>query len=288
MPLLLSLLLFTLLGTLATVVGMKLWARPRAAMERITGQASSAEAYLPLHPSLVFRELLARFGSVVPQAGARSKVLQRRLVRAGYRQPHAVRTVYGARLLLAVVLPLVTAVVVSALGAAYDVKVMAIVGALLMGYARPGHLRWLASQAPPAAYPAGPARCAGPAGDLRGSGAGAGPGPHADGQGNGDRASRHQPGIRHGQPGAPHRQTARRCPAQPGRAHRCRRAEEAGGGADSGRPVRHRRGDRACGCTPTTCAFRRARWPRRRRPSWASSWFSRFSSAFCRRCSWSR
>jgi tight adherence protein C len=138
MPLLLSILLFTLLGTLATVVGMKLWARPRAAMERITGQVASAETYLPQHPSLVFRELLARFGSVVPQAGARSKVLQRRLIRAGYRQPHAVRTVYGARLLLAVVLPLLTAMVVSALGATYDVKVMAIVGALVLGYAAPG------------------------------------------------------------------------------------------------------------------------------------------------------
>ena len=41
-----------------------------------------------------------------------------------------------------------------------------------------------------------------------------------------------------------------------------------------------------CARMPTICGFKPGRWPRRRPPNWASSWCSRFSFVFCRLCLW--
>jgi tight adherence protein C len=138
MELLLSVLLFVLLAGLTTVTGVKLWARPRAAMERITGTVAQTETHMPVHPSLVFRDLVVRLGSMLPAQISKSGLTQRRLIRAGYRSPHAIRMLYGARLLLAVALPAGAILLSTALDIASDMKVMAVAAAAMAGYAAPG------------------------------------------------------------------------------------------------------------------------------------------------------
>lgn len=138
MDLLLAVALFVLLTSLTTVLGVKLWARPRSAMERITGAVAQTEMHVPVHPSLVFRELIAKLGTLLPADVAKSGPAQRRLIRAGYRSPRAIRVLYGARLLLAVTLPLGTFILVKWLNLAGDTQGMAALGAAIAGYAAPG------------------------------------------------------------------------------------------------------------------------------------------------------
>ena len=65
--------------------------------------------------------------------------LERRLIRAGYRRPQAVRVVYGAKLLLGVALPLAAWALVAGLAWAIDTQIMAVVGAAIAGYSAPGY-----------------------------------------------------------------------------------------------------------------------------------------------------
>ena len=69
-----------------------------------------------------------------------SQRMEKRLVRAGYRHPHALRVLYGARLICAIVLPLVAVVVVWRLHLATDMKMLAVGAAALAGYVAPGSL----------------------------------------------------------------------------------------------------------------------------------------------------
>jgi tight adherence protein C len=139
MTLLASILLFVLLTALSAVAGVKLWARPRAAVDRITGTAAEVRAHAPVHPSLAFREMLARIGSALPSPASQSKLMQRRLVRAGYRRPGALRLLYGARLLATIVLPAAAAVLVSGIKMSSDTKILTVAGAALAGYMGPGY-----------------------------------------------------------------------------------------------------------------------------------------------------
>jgi len=127
-----------LLAGLTTVVGVKLWAHPRAAIERITGAQAEADTIVPVHPSLVFRDFVVRLGSLMPVKASKSGLDQRRLTRAGYRSPHAVQLLYGARLLVTLALPLGAAVVTASLRVAGDTRSMVVVGAAIAGYAAPG------------------------------------------------------------------------------------------------------------------------------------------------------
>ena len=87
MDFLLTATLFVLLTGLTTALGVKLWARPRSAMERITGTVAEPETHVPVHPSLVFRELVVKLGALLPMDVSKSGLIQRRLIRAGYRTP---------------------------------------------------------------------------------------------------------------------------------------------------------------------------------------------------------
>ena len=139
MELLYSILLFVLLAGGTTVLGVKLWARPRAAIERVTGQLADPVERMPVHPSLVFRDMVARLGGALPLAAKGSGRLGRLLIRAGYRRPEAVRVVYGAKLLLGVALPLLAWLVVSRFPVANDTQSMIVAGAAVLGYSTPGY-----------------------------------------------------------------------------------------------------------------------------------------------------
>jgi tight adherence protein C len=139
MTLLLSILLFVLMTLLTAAVGVKLWARPRAAVDRITGTVAQAETHLPTHPSLAFRDMVARIGTMLPSPSSHSRSMEKRLVRAGYRRPGALRLLYGARLLATVILPVGAAVLVSGMKTASDTKILTVAGAALAGYMAPGY-----------------------------------------------------------------------------------------------------------------------------------------------------
>ena len=141
MPLLLSVILFVLLATLTPVLARKLWLRPKAALDRITGEAADVRTRAPSHPSLAFRDMVARVGALLPSRSATTpQRMEKRLVRAGYRHPRALLVLFGARLISAIVLPLVAAVVVWRLDLGADMKMLAVGGAALAGYVAPGSL----------------------------------------------------------------------------------------------------------------------------------------------------
>jgi len=140
MPLLLSVILFVLLAAVTSVVAVRVWLRPKAAVDRITGEAADPQMQVPVHPSLAFRDMVARLGALLPSRSATPQRMEKRLVRAGYRHPRALRVLYGARLISAIVLPLVAVVVVWRLHLATDMQVLAVGAAALAGYIAPGGL----------------------------------------------------------------------------------------------------------------------------------------------------
>lgn len=140
MTLVLAIVLFVLLAALTSSLAMKLWARPKAAIERIAGEAAAAEVHVAAHPSLAFRDMLARIGNLLPATASPSNRTAKLLVRAGYRQPGAVKVLYGAKAFGAAVLPVAALLVVGGMNLAQDTKLLAVGGAALAGYSAPGYL----------------------------------------------------------------------------------------------------------------------------------------------------
>lgn len=140
MTLVLAIVLFVLLAALTSSLAMKLWARPKAAIERIAGEAVTAEVHVASHPSLAFRDMLARIGGLLPATASPSNRTAKLLVRAGYRRPGAAKVFYGAKAFGAAILPLAALLTVGGSGLAEDTKLLAVAGAALAGYSAPGYL----------------------------------------------------------------------------------------------------------------------------------------------------
>src|SRR5712691_11331931 len=109
MSMLFTLIVFVALVVVVAAAGMKLWVRPKEAMERVAGGIEQTE-HMPLHPSLAFHDLIKRLGNLVPQSPKDVTVMQRRLIRAGIRKEGALKILYGAKAALGVIFPVVTAV----------------------------------------------------------------------------------------------------------------------------------------------------------------------------------
>ncbi len=118
------------------LAGMKLYVRPKEAMERVVGGVEHAEQ-TPSHPSLVFHDLIKRLGNIVPQSPKDVTVMQRRLIRAGIRNESALKILYGAKVALGIALPLITAVALT--GSLTDAgnKMMSILAAGAVGFFGP-------------------------------------------------------------------------------------------------------------------------------------------------------
>ena len=97
MAILAACLIFLSIAILVSVAGLRLWVRPKEAMERVTGSAGEYHEAIPLHPSLVFHDLVKRLGSIIPASPKDVTVMQRRLIRAGYRGPMRSRPYTGPR-----------------------------------------------------------------------------------------------------------------------------------------------------------------------------------------------
>lgn len=104
--LLITFLLFAGIAGLGTFLGMRVWVRPKEAIERVTGTGMMETDEPPVHPSLVFREMLKKLGDLIPASPKDVTVMQRRMIRAGIRNPHALKYLYGSKVLMAIAMPL--------------------------------------------------------------------------------------------------------------------------------------------------------------------------------------
>src|SRR5271170_5166275 len=136
MPFMLTLVVFLALVLAVAVAGMKLYVRPKEAMERVVGGIEQAE-HMPIHPSLAIHELIKRLGNFIPQSPKDVTVMQRRLIRAGIRNENALKILYGAKAVCGITFPLVMALAVSTTSADSTNKIAGILAACAAGFFLP-------------------------------------------------------------------------------------------------------------------------------------------------------
>jgi tight adherence protein C len=132
----LTLFIFLAVAGAATAAGMKLYIRPKEAMERVAGATEPAEVQ-PAHPSLAFHELIKKLGNIVPQSPKDVTVMQRRLIRAGIRNENALKILYGAKAALGVILPVVAGSFVATTSTDAGNKFAAVIAAAAVGFFGP-------------------------------------------------------------------------------------------------------------------------------------------------------
>jgi len=136
MPFLVTIFLFIALAVAVAFAGMKLYVKPKEAMERVVGGIDPSE-HIPTHPSLAFHDLIKKLGNFIPQSPKDVTVMQRRLIRAGVRNENALKILYGAKAAGAIVLPLITAVAVTPSSADPSNKFASILIAAAVGFFGP-------------------------------------------------------------------------------------------------------------------------------------------------------
>jgi len=144
MAILVPVIVFIVVVVTLSLAGLRLWVRPKEAIERVTGTGPVQED-APVHASLLFRELLDRLGKVIPTSPKDVTVMERRLIRAGMRSPTAVRRLYGAKVGMAIILPIVAALLVAPNFADPGSKVMSVIVAAAIGFFGPNEYVRLAS-----------------------------------------------------------------------------------------------------------------------------------------------
>src|SRR5678815_4050897 len=127
---------FVLIVSIMAMLGTQLWVRPKAAIDRVTAAAVEAPVTVS-HPSLAWREVVRKLGTLVPSAPKDSNVMLRRLMRAGYRGPHALKTLYGSKAILAVALPMVALIFAAKSDADPSKKILFVMGSFAAGFFGP-------------------------------------------------------------------------------------------------------------------------------------------------------
>ena len=136
MTILVPCLIFIVVLVTLSLAGLRFWVRPKEAIERVTGTGPAQEE-APIHASLLFRDLLDRLGKVMPTSPKDVTVMQRRLIRAGFRGPNAVRRLYGAKIAMAIAFPLLAALLVAPRFADPGNRIMALIVAAALGFFGP-------------------------------------------------------------------------------------------------------------------------------------------------------
>jgi hypothetical protein len=106
MNILFTLLIFVALTAVFALLGLNVWVWPRAAIDRVTASAVDQQSQVVAHPSLAFRDLLKKLGNIVPASPKDTTVMQRRLIKAGFRNQNALKMLYGAKFVMAIVVPI--------------------------------------------------------------------------------------------------------------------------------------------------------------------------------------
>jgi tight adherence protein C len=137
MTILLSFVIFVLFAAGLSFAGVKLYVKPKEALERVAGTGMNTHDSTPVHPSLLFHDLVKRLGTMVPASPKDVTVMQRRLIRAGYRNPNALKILYGAKAICGVLVPVFTAITVLGSSVAQSNKFAAILVAVAVGFFGP-------------------------------------------------------------------------------------------------------------------------------------------------------
>jgi len=146
MALLFALLIFIVFAGGLSFAGMKLYVKPKEAIERVAGAGLDTGDPTPVHPSLIFHDLVKRLGALVPASPKDVTVMQRRLIRAGYRNQNALKILYGAKAVFGVLVPGLTAIAL--LNSSMDPgnKAAAILAAVAIGFFGPNEFVRMAAK----------------------------------------------------------------------------------------------------------------------------------------------
>lgn len=143
---LLTVLVFVGLALAIASAGMKLYVRPKEAMERVAGGVTSPD-HMPAHPSLAMHELIKKLGNYIPQSPKDVTVMQRRLIRAGIRNESALKMLYGSKAAFGIALPLIMAISVAGSTTDPGNKFAAILASGAVGFFGPNeYIRRLAAR----------------------------------------------------------------------------------------------------------------------------------------------
>src|SRR4026208_197003 len=99
-----SIVLFIILTGVMYLLGVNVWMGSKTVIDRVSG--ANWQNHEAAHPSLVFRDLLEKLGNLVPASPKDVSTIQKRLMRAGIRSPLALKTFYGLKAGLVVLLPI--------------------------------------------------------------------------------------------------------------------------------------------------------------------------------------
>jgi tight adherence protein C len=136
-PILLSAGIFVVVVLVLTTLGTKLYVRPKAALDRVVETTFDPTEETPAHPSLAFHDLLKKLGNLIPASPKDVTVMQRRLIRAGLRNPNALKYLYGAKAVFGIALPLIVASLVAKSHADPSNKAIAVAAAVAIGFFGP-------------------------------------------------------------------------------------------------------------------------------------------------------
>lgn len=113
------------------------------AIDRLGANKRVTAAILP-SPSLAWQELVSRIGSIVPASPKSVPALKRKLMRAGFRNPSAVRVFNGAQAVSTVGLGLLAMMWASRPGADHDRFLITVAAGAVLGYMIPARaLNWI-------------------------------------------------------------------------------------------------------------------------------------------------
>jgi tight adherence protein C len=147
MDLLFTLLIFLGLTGVFALLGLNVWVWPKAAIDRVTASAADPQAQAVAHPSLAFRDLLNKLGTLVPASPKDTTIMQRRLIRAGFRNPNALKLLYGSKFVLAILVPILTFGVIAGSSWESSSKIMATLASVAIGFFAPNeYVRTVASR----------------------------------------------------------------------------------------------------------------------------------------------
>lgn len=129
-----------------SLVGMKMWVRPKEAIERVTNAGVHIPDRVPSHPSLVFHDLIKKLGSVLPTSPKDVTVMRRRLIRAGIKGENALRILYGCKVFFGVAMPVAMSLLVANSESDSSTKILAIVASAAAGFFGPNEYVKIKSQ----------------------------------------------------------------------------------------------------------------------------------------------
>jgi tight adherence protein C len=146
MAFLLTFIVFFVVALGISLVGMRLWVRPKEAIERVTGAGLHVPDKMPTHPSLVFHDLIKKLGTVLPTSPKDVSVMRRRLIRAGIKGDNALKVLYGCKVFFGVTMPIGMSLLVANSESDSTNKIMAVVAAAAMGFFGPNEYVKIKSQ----------------------------------------------------------------------------------------------------------------------------------------------